>query len=80
MEKIIDLRNNFSYYFDFYISAKECNYSKASKKYYIVPSSLTRSVAKIESIIDDDEIDSIFEGFSSLYRRVKIETLERNRI
>lgn len=63
MEKLIDLRNNFSYYFDFYISAKECNYSKAGKKYYIAPSSLTRSVAKLESILNLKLVESNNSGF-----------------
>jgi len=33
-------------------------------------------VLQIDRLIDDDEIDAIFQGFSSLYRRVKIEVLE----
>ena len=33
-------------------------------------------ILQIDSVIDDDEIDAIFKGFSSLYRKVKIESLE----
>ena len=32
----------------------------------------------IDKSIDDDEIDSIFVGFSSLYRSIKIDQLEPN--
>lgn len=33
-------------------------------------------ILPIDKTIDDDEIDSIFVGFSSLYRSIKIDTLE----
>lgn len=33
-------------------------------------------VLQIDSVIDEDEIDAIFKGFSSLYRKIKIEGLE----
>lgn len=42
MFELYDLRNNFSYYYDFYISAKEKSLSDAGKKNNISQSSLNR--------------------------------------
>ena len=33
---------------------------------------------KIDSTLDDDEIDHMLQGFESMYRRIKIEKLEPN--
>ena len=35
-------------------------------------------ILKIDSLLDDDEIDHIFEGFQSLYHTIKIGTLSHN--
>ena len=35
-------------------------------------------VQKIDSMINDDEIDALFKGFDSLYLNVKIEPLNRS--
>lgn len=52
MFELYDLRDNFSYYHDFYISAKEKSFSDAGRKYFISQSSLSRSVAKLEQILN----------------------------
>lgn len=33
-------------------------------------------ILQIDSMIDDEEIEAIFKGFSSLYRKIKIDSLE----
>ena len=33
-------------------------------------------IIKIDSLLDDDEIDHIFEGFQALYHTIKIDVLE----
>lgn len=44
-----DLRNDLPLLFDFYISAKEGNFSKAANKYFLSPSSLSRNISKLEN-------------------------------
>ena len=63
MFELIDLRNNFANYYDFYISAKEKSFSEAGRKYFITPSSLTRSVAKLEQILDLKLVKTSNTGF-----------------
>lgn len=61
--ELYDLRNNFIYYSDFYISAKENSFSKASRKHNISSSSLSRSVAKLEEILNLKLIKTTNKGF-----------------
>ncbi len=63
MLSLEDLRNNFSIYYDFYISAKERSFSEAGRKYFITPSSLTRSVAKLEDLLDLKLVNTSNTGF-----------------
>ena len=63
MLELIDLRNNFAHYYDFYISATEKSFSEAGRKYFITPSSLTRSVAKLEQILDLKLVKTSNVGF-----------------
>lgn len=64
MFELIDLRNNFTYYSDFYVSAKEMNFAEAGRKNNITASSLSRSVAKLESLLDLKLINSSNTGFN----------------
>ncbi len=63
MFELYDLRNNFMYYSDFYISAKEKSFSEASRKHNISSSSLCRSVGKLEEILDLKLINTTNKGF-----------------
>lgn len=63
MFKLYDLRNNFTYYHDFYISAKEKNYAEAGRKNNISGSSLTRSVKELESILKLQLVSTNNKGF-----------------
>lgn len=58
-----DLRGNFSYYYDFYISAKENSYSEAGRKHNISQSSLSQSVAQLEKILDLKLLKTNNKGF-----------------
>lgn len=58
-----DLRGNFSYYYDFYISAKEKSYSEAGRKHNISQSSLSRSVQQLEKILDLKLLKTNNKGF-----------------
>lgn len=44
-----DLRNNFSFYYDFYIVAKEGGFNKAADVNYISQPTLSRNIKKLES-------------------------------
>lgn len=76
MFELYDLRSNFMYYSDFYISAKEKSFSEASRKHNISSSSLSRSVAKLEEILDLKLIKTTNKGFEltldgdRLYKRL----------
>jgi len=61
--KLYDLRNNFSYYHDFYITAKENSYSEASRKNNISQSSLTRSVNQLENNLNLKLVMTNNKGF-----------------
>ena len=63
MSELYDLRNNFSYYYDFYVSAKERSLSDAGKKNNISQSSLSRSIAKLEEILDLKLVNTTNKGF-----------------
>lgn len=63
MFELNDLRGNFSYYYDFYISAKEKSYSEAGRKHSISQSSLSRSVAQLENILDLKLLKTNNKGF-----------------
>ena len=63
MFEMYDLRNNFMYYSDFYISAKAKSFSDASRKHNISSSSLCRSVAKLEEMLDLKLIKTTNKGF-----------------
>lgn len=63
MQGLYDLRSNFNYYYDFYISAKEKNFSEASRKYNIAQSSLSRSVEKLETLFELKLINTNNKGF-----------------
>ena len=63
MSELYDLRNNFAYYYDFYISAKESSFSKAGQQNNISPSSLSRSVAKLEELLDLKLVNTTNKGF-----------------
>lgn len=63
MFELYDLRNNFSYYHDFYITAREKSYSEASRKNNIAQSSLTRSVKQLEQIMDLKLVKTSNKGF-----------------
>lgn len=63
MFELYDLRSNFMYYSDFYISAKEKSFSEASRKHNISSSSLSRSVAKLEEILNLKLIKTTNKGF-----------------
>lgn len=63
MFSLYDLRNNFAYYYDFYISAKEKNYAEAGRKNNISGSSLTRSVKELESILNLSLVSTNNKGF-----------------
>ena len=63
MFELYDLRNNFMYYSDFYISAKEKSFSEASRKHSISSSSLSRSVAKLEELLDLKLTKTTNKGF-----------------
>lgn len=52
MFELYDLKNNFGYYYDFYISAREKSFSEAARKNNISQSSLTRSVKQLEEILN----------------------------
>ena len=61
--ELYDLRNNFSYYYDFYISAKERSMSEAGKKNNISQSSLSRSISQLEKILNLKLINTTNKGF-----------------
>jgi len=61
--ELYDLRNNFSYYHDFYITAREKSYSEASRKNNIAQSSLTRSIKQLEQIMDLKLVKTSNKGF-----------------
>lgn len=63
MFELYDLRNNFSYYHDFYVSAKEKSYSEAGRKNNITASSLTRSVNQLETILGFKLVNTSNKGF-----------------
>lgn len=63
MFEMYDLRNNFMYYHDFYITAKENSYSEAARKNNISQSSLTRSVKQLEQIMDLKLVNTSNKGF-----------------
>lgn len=63
MFELYDLRSNFMYYSDFYISAKEKSFSEASRKHNISSSSLSRSVSKLEEILDLKLTKTTNKGF-----------------
>ena len=63
MFELYDLRNNFSYYYDFYISAKEKSLSDAGKKNNISQSSLSRSISKLEEVLDLKLVKTTNKGF-----------------
>lgn len=63
MFDLYDLRNNFSYYHDFYISAKEKNYAEAGRKNNISGSSLTRSVKELEKVLQLQLVNTNNKGF-----------------
>ena len=64
MFELYDLRNNFIYYHDFYISAKEKSYSDASRKNNVSVSSLTRNVKELELILNLKLVNTSNRGFS----------------
>lgn len=63
MIELYDLRNNFSYYHDFYITAKEKSYSEASRKNNISTSSLNRSITQLEKILNLKLVQTSNKGF-----------------
>lgn len=63
MFELYDLRSNFNYYHDFYISAKENSLSEASRKYNISASSLSRSISSLEKILDLKLVKTSNKGF-----------------
>ncbi len=63
MFELYDLRNNFIYYHDFYITAKEKSYSDASRKNNVSQSSLTRSIKQLEQILDLKLVNTNNKGF-----------------
>lgn len=63
MLNLYDLRNNFIYYHDFYITAREKSYSEASRKHNISQSSLSRSIAKLEEILELKLVNTNNKGF-----------------
>ena len=63
MFELNDLRGNFNYYYDFYISAKEKSYSEAGRKHSISQSSLSRSVQQLEKILDLKLLKTNNKGF-----------------
>lgn len=63
MSELYDLRNNFSYYYDFYISSKEESYSEASRKHNISISSLSRSVSQLEQLLNLKLLKTSNKGF-----------------
>lgn len=63
MLELYDLRNNFSYYHDFYITAKEKSYSEASRKNNISTSSLNRSIVQLEGILNLKLVQTSNKGF-----------------
>ena len=58
-----DLSNNFNYYYHFFISAKEKSFSDAGRKHNISSSSLTRSVSKLEELLDLKLVKANNKGF-----------------
>lgn len=76
MFELYDLRSNFGYYYDFFISAKEKSFSNASRKHHVSYSSLSRSVAKLEEILNLKLINTTNKGFEltldgdRLYKRL----------
>ena len=63
MYELYDLRENFLYYNDFYLTAKEKSYSEASRKHNISQSSLTRSISKLENLLDLKLVNTSNKGF-----------------
>jgi len=63
MYELYDLRENFMYYNDFYLTAKERSYSEASRKHNISQSSLTRSISKLENLLDLKLVNTNNKGF-----------------
>lgn len=63
MLDLIDLRNNFIYYHDFYISAKEKSYAEAGRKNNISGSSLTRNVSELEKVLNLKLVNTSNKGF-----------------
>lgn len=57
----------------------ETNYDiqfKRFKEYILDMFPVLNKILIIDFFLEDEEIDSIFEGFSYLYRSIKIEPLE----
>ena len=63
MFELNDLRGNFGYYHDFYVSAKEKSFSEAGRKHNISQSSLSRSVSQLENILDLKLLKTNNKGF-----------------
>lgn len=63
MFELYDLRNNFTYYHDFYISAKEKSYSEAARKNNVSVSSLTRSIKELENVLNLKLVQTNNRGF-----------------
>ena len=72
MFELYDLRNNFTYYHDFYITAKEKSYSDASRKNNVSQSSLTRSIKQIEQNINGSEFyNTLNQGLLKTLQYIK---------
>lgn len=57
------MRDNFKYYYDFYLCAKDCNYSETSRKLNLSVSSLSRSVSILESLLKLKLVNTSNNGF-----------------
>ena len=64
MSELYDLRNNFSYYYDFYISAKAKSFAQAGHRNCISASSLSRSVSKLEELLNLKLVNTTNKGFN----------------
>lgn len=64
MKNLVDLKDNFVNYYNFYISALIKNFSQAGKINNISSSSLSRSVTELEKILGIDLIVSTNKGFN----------------
>ena len=72
MFELYDLRNNFTCYHDFYITAKEKSYSDASRKNNVSQSSLTRSIKQIEQNINGSEFyNTLNQGLLKTLQYIK---------